>query len=246
MSRSGVIAEIASVEFRCGPHDWVWAREEAAQIDAHWARRVAAQPGLFDGRVFLASSVEIEPGNSILRAVAFETDFRNFLAWRDFGFPGEGVFNLFSMGALLSADGAFITGEMGPGTASAGLRYFPAGTPDPSDARDGQVDLEANVLRELREETGIAPADVTVEAGWSVVFDGARIACMKRLLSPLSADDIVTGFKHFHAREQNPELAALVPVTSVAGFDESGMPGFMTAYLRHAFAEASGVRARSA
>ena len=230
MSRSGGIAEIASVEFRCGDHDWAWAREEAVQIDAHWARRVSARPGLFDGRIYLATSVEMEPG--LLRAVAFETDYRNFLTWRDFGCPGEGVFNLFSMGALRSADGAFITGEMGPATANAGLRYFPAGTPDPSDFRDGYVDLAANLLRELQEETGIDPADVTVQAGWSVVFDGARIACIKQLLSPSVANEIVTRFKYFQARERNPELSALIPIWSSETLDESSTPRFMLTYLR--------------
>ncbi|MDR3462904.1 MAG: NUDIX domain-containing protein [Beijerinckiaceae bacterium] len=237
MIRSGAIAEIASVAFRCGSHDWVWAREEADQIDAHWARRVAAQPGLFDGRVFLAASVEMEPGSPILRAVAFETDYRNFLTWRDLGFPGEGVFNLFSMGALRAADGAFIIGEMGPGTATAGLRYFPAGTPDLSDARDGQVDLEANALRELKEETGIDPANVTVQAGWSVVFDGARIACMKRLFSPFTANEIVARFKSFQARERNPELSALIPIWPSEGIDERSMPRFMLTYLRSFLAD---------
>jgi 8-oxo-dGTP pyrophosphatase MutT (NUDIX family) len=232
MSLPGVIAGIAAIEFRCGVHDWAWARQEAAVIDAHWDRRVAAQPGLFDGRVFLACHVEMEPGSPVLRAVAFETSYRNFLVWRDFGFPGEGVFNLFSMGALRSADGAFMTGEMGASTATAGLRYFPAGTPDPSDLRDGHIDLDANLLRELQEETGIDPANMTVEAGWSVVFDGARIACMKQLLSPFTANEIVTRFKCFQTGDPHPELSALIPIWPSEGFDESFMPSFMLTYLR--------------
>ncbi len=42
----------------------------------------------------------------------FETDFASFLAWRDWGFPDNSVFNGFGMGALRGSDGAFVLGEM--------------------------------------------------------------------------------------------------------------------------------------
>ena len=65
-----------------------------------------------------------------LAGVYFETDYADFVAWRDFGHPGEPVENCFSMAALRSADGAFLLGEMAAHTVNAGRIYFPAGTPD--------------------------------------------------------------------------------------------------------------------
>src|SRR5207302_1142287 len=92
-------------------------------------------------------------------ACYFDADFADFLAWRDWGFPDRSVFNGFGMGALRCSDGAFVLGEMGHHTANAGRIYFPSGTPDPDDIRDGAVDIAGSVAREVEEETGLTSAD---------------------------------------------------------------------------------------
>ena len=96
----------------------------------------------------------------VLRGDYFETDFADFLAWRDFGFPGESVCNGFSMAALQGSDGAFLLGEMAAHTANAGAIYFAAGTPDRQDVFGERVDLAASVTRELEEETGVSAAEI--------------------------------------------------------------------------------------
>ena len=141
------------------------------------------------------------------------------------------------MGALQSADGAFMLGAMGAGTTSAGRLYFPAGTPEPADVGpDGAVDLPGNILRELAEETGLAPPDVVLDEDWTLVFDGARVACMKRVRCRLDARAMLERFAAFRAGERDPELDALVPMRSPADFQAERMPDFMLTYLRHAFA----------
>ncbi|WP_158811753.1 NUDIX hydrolase [Beijerinckia sp. L45] len=236
--RTQAIRRAATIDYRCEAYDWAFARDAAVRIDAHWADLRAEKPGLFDGRVLVAHDLAIDQADGgTLRARGFETNYKPFLCWRDFGFPGAPVVNLFAMAALRSADGAFILGEMSAGTASAGKLYFPAGTPEPADAdAAGIVDLQANALRELAEETGFGAADVTVEDGWTIVFDDARVACMKALRSPLSIEALMQRFAVFRAAEADPELDALVPVWSPDDLDATRMPGFMLTYLHDAFA----------
>ncbi len=112
---------------------------------------------MWNGRVLLGRN-PVFSGDRF-SAAYFETDFASFLAWRDWGFPDAAVFNGFGMGALRCADGAFVLGEMGPHTANAGRIYFPSGTPDLDDIRDGMVDISGSVTRELEEETGLAPGE---------------------------------------------------------------------------------------
>ncbi|WP_051952488.1 NUDIX hydrolase [Methylocapsa aurea] len=230
------IEEIDDIDYRLEARPWRFSIDEAEAIDRHWAKLSAANPHFFNGRVFLMRQAEIQAQGDrrILRGAGFEAEYKAFLAWRDFGFPDQAIGNCFSMAALVSADGAFMLGRMSDHTANAGKIYFPAGTPDPGDLKGEIIDLEGSVLRELFEETGIAPHEVTLAPGWTLVFDGPRLACMKIVRSGLCAAELEARFTAFIAADPLPELAALQPVFSVRDLDEERMPAFTLRYLRHA------------
>jgi 8-oxo-dGTP pyrophosphatase MutT (NUDIX family) len=235
--RNGIYS-IARLETGFRPTSWDFARDEAARIDAHWRERLAEKPKLFDGRVLLLRNGEIvdSPEGRILRGAFFETDFRNFLAWRDFGFPDREVFNCFSMAALRSNDGAWLLGEMGQHTAGAGKIYFAAGTPDPSDIIGDQVDLAASVAREMEEETGFSPREAPASPGWRLVVDGQRLACMQERILPLTAKEAVLRAEKFIAADPEAELARLHVVRGFADIDAKRTPEFTQMFLRDAFA----------
>jgi 8-oxo-dGTP pyrophosphatase MutT (NUDIX family) len=229
------IEEIATIDLRLEPIPWPFAIERASEIDAHWAELVSRNPHLFNGRVLLMRRLGVvgRATGRKLEGACFVAEYKAFLAWRDFGFADRTISNAFAMAALRSADGAFLLGEMGPSTANAGKIYFPSGTPDPSDLVGDAVNLEGNVLRELQEETGIAPDEVTLDPGWTVVFQGPHVACMKSVRCALSAAELVARGAAFIAQESRPELACLKPVFGFQDFDEKRMPGFILTYLRH-------------
>jgi 8-oxo-dGTP pyrophosphatase MutT (NUDIX family) len=233
------IEHIDTIVFKKEPGLWSFAAEQSEAIDRHWEKLVANNPHLFNGAVFLMRryAVETNSNRRVLRAAAFETEYKAFLAWRNFGFPDPDVANFFAMAALVSADGAFMLGRMNDHTSSAGMVYFPAGTPDPADLNGDTIDLDGSLYRELEEETGISAGEVVAQPGWSVVFEGPRIACMKILRSSRTAAELVAGFEAFAATQTAPELHSLAPVFSEQDLDADRMPAFTLRYLRHAFAE---------
>jgi len=195
------------------PGDWEFPAHYAADIQRHWREKTKSNPSLYDGRVLLARRVEqiaAPEGGRSFSIGFFETRFSNFLAWRDFGFPDETVFNCFAMAALRSADGGYLLGEMSAQHSSPGAIYFPAGTPDLLDVReDGTVDLEGSAARELLEETGLSVADARLEPGWTVVFERQYVACLKTIASPESSTALLARARAHLEREEAPELAAV-------------------------------------
>jgi hypothetical protein len=223
------IETVGSIDIRVEHYDWTFARERAADIDAHWQKLRAARPHLFNGRVFLFRNMEIAAKR--LTGSCFEVEYKAFLAQRDFGYPDREAFNCFAQGALRAPDGTFLLGEMASHTANSGRIYFPAGTPDPSDVSDGRVDLNRSVLRELTEETGLAAQDISPEPGWTVIFERQMIACLKPMRLNLDRATALARIADHIASEKTPELARIHVAASRADIDAQRMPLFIQAYL---------------
>jgi 8-oxo-dGTP pyrophosphatase MutT (NUDIX family) len=138
--------------------------------------------------------------------------------------------NCFAMAALRAADGAFLLGQMGPHTATAGQIYFAAGTPDPADIAGDTVDLERGVIRELTEETGLTLVDVEPQPGWTATPFGQRIALMKIVQAREDATALRARIVADFARQREPELSDIHIVRSLDDLD-ARMPPYVRAYL---------------
>jgi hypothetical protein len=210
------------------PWRWSFADERRRDIDAHFAKLQRETPQLWNGRVLLGRNPCFTADT--FSAEYFETDFASFIAWRDWGFPDASVFNGFGMGALQSRDGAYALGEMAAHTVNAGKIYFPAGTPDLNDVRDGRVDIAASVAREVAEETGLTVADYQASEYWDCVVTGPLIALMRSLQSDLEGETLRLRIETNLARQSMPELARIHLVRSRRDIS-SAVPEYMAAFL---------------
>jgi 8-oxo-dGTP pyrophosphatase MutT (NUDIX family) len=222
------VVRLARAKLRFAPRPWPFAKERRAEIDAHFAGLSRDNPHAFNGRVLMLHTFAIE--DAVLHGAYYETDFASFIAWRDWGWPDESVRNCFGQAALRAADGPFLLGVMGGHTMNAGRIYFPSGTPDPKDIVGDEVDLDGSVLRELTEETGLTLADVSLAQGWHAVLAGPRLAMLKPVRSPLSADELRARILAHMAGEAHPELADVRIVRGPADLDDM-MPEFIRDYL---------------
>src|ERR1700761_6230309 len=105
---SAVIHRVTTLDLALEPWDWPFAKVRREEIDAYFAARQREKPNLWNGRVLLAREPEFSKERFSARY--FEVDFASLLAWRDWGFPDRDVFNIFGMGAIRTADGAFVMG----------------------------------------------------------------------------------------------------------------------------------------
>ena len=228
-----VIHHVTTLELSLQPRSWPFADQRRADIDAYFAHKQSEKPQIWNGRVLLGRNPAFT--GDCFSADYFETDFASFLAWRDWGFPDKDVFNGFGMGALRCSDGAFVMGEMGPHTATAGSIYFPSGTPDLDDIREDNVDIAGSVGREVAEETGLTSADYRADACWDCVVVGVSFAMIRILHVDGSGEQLRARIEANLARQRQPELVAIHLVRKTADLT-AAMPRFVTAFIEAQFA----------
>lgn len=231
--RPAVIHRVSTLDLAVEAWAWPFAQARRAEIDAYFADRQRERPAMWNGRVLLGRN-PVVAGDRFISGY-FETDFASFLAWRDWGFPDSTVFNGFGMGALRCADGAFVLGEMGQHTSTAGRIYFPSGTPDLDDIRDGTVDISGSIARELEEETGLVPGDYRSEADWHCVSTGHAVAMIRILHVDMPGDALRGRIEGNLALQRLPELSAIHLVRGTRDLN-SAMPRFVTAFIEAQFA----------
>jgi 8-oxo-dGTP pyrophosphatase MutT (NUDIX family) len=230
MPEPAIIHRVSRLDLPCGGDGWQFATARRAEIDAHFDAARAAKPQLWNGRVLLGRHPRFDDGT--FSAEYFETDFASFMSWRDWGFPDASVFNGFGMGVLRAADGALVLAEMGAHTANAGKVYFPGGTPDPDDIRDGRLDIEASIVREIEEETGLTPSDYRAADHCHCVVTGTLIAVLRVLEVDVPGELLRDRIEANLAQQATPELAGIRLVRSRADYTAT-MPRFVKAYIDH-------------
>ena len=229
MERMSVVP-LRSLDLAFVPRSWPFSIERRAAIDAHFAARQREKPAIWNGRILVLHEFAIADG--VFRGSYFETDYASFMSWREWGCPPAGAFDCCGSAAVMSGDGAFLFGVMGEHTANAGIVYLPGGTPDLTDIVGGAVDLEGSVRRELKEETGLDPAEFETESGWHTVLGGAIIEHVQIFRANEPAVDLRARALAALAREQQPELADIIIVRGPTDLHPA-MPTFVQPFLQY-------------
>lgn len=198
----GVILPVDEIDVVLDPsrHPFEIGREQA--IAENWQHEVAAKPATFDGQVVLLSEFGYEAGKLFGRCHAVR--YSTFLYWRK-DRVGTAA-HAFAHPMLVSSDNALIAIRMAAHTVNAGRVYFAAGSFEPEDFPDGQVDAHGNMVREVREETGFDISDVRRGDRHYALATERGTVIFRRYHLDLTADEIAARIEKFVAGEEEPEI----------------------------------------
>lgn len=226
------IVAVHSCDLSVTETPWAWAEDNAGGVKRFWKKAIVDKPALFNGQVLVMGQHTLSDG--CLTGEVHKTDFASFLYCKDKGLPAEaGIRNVFGCAAVRSSEGHLLFGRMAPYTATSGRVYPMAGTPDPQDIRDGKLDIEGSMQRELNEEAGLSTADASRQPGYMLIEDaGMSALCAVFDFDVPSRDLKARMMAHIDLQEQ-PELDEIV-IFRRAGFHvHHRMPGFARTLVQH-------------
>jgi 8-oxo-dGTP pyrophosphatase MutT (NUDIX family) len=210
---------------------WPFAEDNRAAIEAHWARRKAENPHFFNGQIHLLREFVIE--GECLSGRLLRTDFKSFLFWRETGERDRSVLDAFGSALIRSRDGAIVLGCQRAGNINAGLSYLPGGFIDARDVdASGLVDIRASVLREVTEETGLTPADLSVGPNYLVTFCGQQVSIAVEIRASCEAAPLVSRIRRYLESDPSSELEDVVVVRTSSDVAALAVPAYARALLK--------------
>lgn len=226
------ILSVQSCDLDVTEAPWTWAEDNAAAVKRFWKKALVDKPALFNGQVLVMGQHTIS--NGCLTGEVHKTDYASFLYCKDKGLPAEaGIRNVFGCAVVRSREGHLLFGRMAPYTATSGRVYPMAGTPDLEDIKDGKLDIEGSMQRELLEEAGLSTADATRQPGYMLIEDaGMSAVCAVFDFDAPSRDLKARMMAHIDLQDE-PELDEIV-IFRRAGFHvHHRMPGFARILVQH-------------
>lgn len=202
---------IAGVNLRVLPGTHPFVAAEEAAIGENWVKETAANPALFDGRLVFQQRLSL--GREGISGEGYVTPFSAFMYWRRQP-QRQGGIHIFAYPVLESADGALVAIRMGAHTANAGQVYFAAGSLEAEDIVDGRCDIEANMRREVHEETGLDLSDAVAGQGLYASHANRTVTLMRLFRFDLTADEMVKRIEAHMLVAEDKEIAGAVAIRS--------------------------------
>lgn len=182
-----------------------------------WQDEIAKKPSLFNGDVMLESNLNYTKGG--LQGTSHLVPYSTFLHWLQ-NSKGAGS-HLFAIGLIISKDGLPILGEMADHTFNAGKCYAPSGSLDADDINGGEIDLLANVKRELGEETGLDLSGALIEPGFHIFRHKRKWIVVIRCQFEVMAKDLCSQINNFIANDEDAELSHVFAIDRKHHYDDA-------------------------
>jgi 8-oxo-dGTP pyrophosphatase MutT (NUDIX family) len=178
-------------------------------IAANWLSEKAANPALFDGQVVLLSQMTYAERRIEARCHAIR--YSTFLHWRRER-PVASAEHVYAHAIPVTADNALIAARMRRHTANPGWVYFAAGSFEPGDFSGGIADIDFNMIREVREETGLDLGPMPRDAGYHALSAATGTVIVRRFYLDADAEDVAANIRRFVAAQADPEIEGPVVI----------------------------------
>ena len=221
------IFEVAEVDVRLDPtpHPFLVGKDEV--VAERWRAEQAANPALFDGEVVLLSELAYADRRLVGRCHVVR--YSQYLYWRTQR-PVDTAEHAYAHAVLVASDGALVAIRMAAHTMNAGKVYFAAGSVEPVDFRDGRVDLDFNMQREVLEETGIDLWACRAEPSLHALSRPAGTVIFRRYIADRPADELAASIAEHVRAGHDDEIVGPVIIRSGAALPE-GIAAHMPALV---------------
>lgn len=224
--KANTVYQIDRVDVRVLPGPLSYTEDNKPAIAANWEKAVAANSTLFDGEIYLAPEAHLD--GHLFQASFRRTSFATLMYWRD-DRVSEKPWHVFGVGIMVSAEGDLIAARMSAHNAVAGRVYFPAGSIDDHDIVGDRADYDANMAREVFEETGMDLRAAKAEAKTHLVTADGSIALFRRYHFDVSTAELLKRIEDNIAKQAEPELSEIIPVTRAGAMGEA-TPSYVRAF----------------
>lgn len=225
---------VSECALRIGDWRWPLAERHGADIALNWQRVRARNQAFFNGTVYLFKDYVIEAER--LSGTLFKTDFQTMLYWRALPFAeSDNVREAVGASLIRSAEGHLLFGRQAPGQLNSGRIYPPSGVIDADDVVGEAIDIDAHIVRELGEETGLSTADLKRQPGYIVALIGVQVAIGVEWRSPLPAVELRERILSVLHHQQAPELDDIVVVKGGQDLADDRMLPHARAFARAVF-----------
>ncbi|HWU62793.1 MAG TPA: NUDIX hydrolase [Ensifer sp.] len=232
----GTLFDLSGYDISVAPGPHPLYEQKRADIEANWVAEYEANPALFNGEMLIHRDIRLDATGRLF-ATGHLTPYATMLWWRKQ--PDRPIVeHLFPIAVPITSDGAILAIEMAANTANAGRIYCAAGSLDAHDIVDGKVDLDANMMREVAEETGIDLSTATPIGGYLGVRVFRAVTVFRTFLLPYDAREACERVRHHMETDHEQEIAGPVIIRD-KGREGRNYPAFMPPIIDRIFSSDS-------